>query len=215
MSSVLSSRPSGPGRISTGSRFMSVGDLSESALTSRGSGQDLTHWSITPDWTMESDLQPSKDCRMSYFPSDPGKMRSRSLPRSLTKCLANWSSGVPASPPVNTTSSKATRLWSPNMNTCHFAWDTDGPPTPPPTPPLSPVSRRISKPPSLSSPNFSSSPAATQQLDSQSSKGRMPSRGYVSSLSTFEESSDSSSDTTTDDEYYLETGEDGEKETEL
>ncbi|XP_035509371.1 mucin-12 [Morone saxatilis] len=211
VSSVLSSRPSGPGRISTGSRFMSVGDLSESALTSGGTGKGLDHWSVTSDCTPEYDCQPSKDCRLSYFPSDPGKMRSRSLPRSLTRRLANWSSGVSASPSVSITTSKPAHHWSPNMNTCHFAWDTEGPPTPPPTPPLSPVSRRMSKPPSLSSPTFPSSPGASQQGDSQSSRGHLPSRGYISSLSTFEESSDSSSDTTTDDEYYL----DEEKETEL
>ncbi len=215
VSSVLSSRPSGPGRISTGSRFMSVGNLSESALTCGGAGKDLDPWSVTPNWTTKHDCQPTEDCRMSYFPSDPGKMRSRSLPRSLTRCLANWSSGESASPPVTTTNSKPSRLWSSNMNTCHFAWDTEGPPTPPPTPPLSPVSRRMSKPPSLSSPTFPGSSGAPQQVDSQSSRGHLPSRGYVSSLSTFDESSDSSSDTTTDDEYYLETGEDEEKETEL
>ncbi|XP_031150478.1 mucin-17 isoform X2 [Sander lucioperca] len=215
VSSVLSSRPSGPGRISTGSRFMSVGDLTESALTCGGTGRDLDQWSVTPDWTTEYEYQPSKDCRMSYFPNDSGKMRSRSLPRSLTRRLANWSSEVSASLPVTTTTSKAARLWSPNMNTCHFAWDTEGPPTPPPTPPLSPVSRRMSKPSSPSSPTFPSSSGAPQPLDSQSSRGHLPSRGYKSSLSTFDESSDSSSDTTTDDEYYLETGEDEEKETEL
>ncbi|KAG8009368.1 hypothetical protein GBF38_017620, partial [Nibea albiflora] len=213
VSSVLSSRPSGPGRISTGSRFMSVGDLSESALSCGGTGKDLYDWSASSDWPTNYDCQPRKDGHMSYFPSDPGKMRSRSLPRSLTRCLANWSSE--ASPPVNTLSSKPARLRSPNMNTCHFSWDTEGPPTPPPTPPLSPVTKRMSKPPSLSSPTFPSSSGASQQVDSQSSRGHLPSRGYVSSLSTFEESSDSSSDTTTDDEYYLETGEDEEKETEL
>ncbi|KAK2858594.1 hypothetical protein Q5P01_003214 [Channa striata] len=188
VSSVLSSRPSGPGRISTGSRFMSVGDLSASALTCGVNEPNL--------------------------PSDPGKMRSRSLPRSLTRRLANWSSGVPISQSVINTASKPS-LRSPNRNTCHFAWDTEGPPTPPPTPPLSPVTRRMSKPSSVSSPTFSSSPGALQHTDSQSSRGHLPSRGYVSSLSTFEESSDSSSDTTTDDEYYLETGVDDEKETEL
>ncbi|XP_032359776.1 mucin-17 isoform X1 [Etheostoma spectabile] len=215
VSSVLSSRPSGPGRISTGSRFMSVGDLTESALTCGGTGRDLDQWSVTPDWTTEYDYQPSKDCQMSCFPNDPGKMRSRSLPRSLTRRLANWSSEVSASPPVTTATSKGARLWSPNMNTCHFAFDTEVLPTPPPTPPLSPVSRRMSKPPSPSSPTFPSSPGAPQQVDSQSSRGHLPSRGYKSSLSTFDESSDSGSDTTTDDEYYLETGEDEEKETEL
>nr|XP_033494850.1 mucin-5AC [Epinephelus lanceolatus] len=215
VSSVLSSRPSGPGRISTGSRFMSVGDLSESALICGGTDEDLDQWSVNPDWTTEYDCQPSKDSKMLYFPSDPGKMRSRSLPRSLTRRLANWSSEVSTSPTVTTTTSKPARLWSPNMNICHFAWDTEGPPTPPPTPPLSPVSRRMSKPPSPSSPNFPSSSGAPQQVDSQSSRGHLPSRGYVSSLSTFDESSDSGSDTTTDDEYYLETNENEDKETEL
>ncbi|KAK9527962.1 hypothetical protein VZT92_014469 [Zoarces viviparus] len=215
VSSVLSSRPSGPGRISTGSRFMSVGDLSDSALTCGDAGKDLDQWSSTPDWTTEYDCQPSKDCRLSYFTSDPGKMRSKSLPRSLTRRLANWSSEDFPSPPVTTTTSKSAHLWSPNMNTCHIAWDKEAPQTPPPTSPLSPVSRCMSKPPSLSSPTSPSSPGASQQVDNLSPRGLLPSRGYVSSLSTFDESSDSSSDTTTDDEYYLETGEGKEKETEL
>lgn len=213
VSSVLSSRPSGPGRISTGSRFMSVGDLTDSALKCQDIRKDLDQWSITPDWTTDYDFQPSKDHQLSYFPSDPGKMRSRSLPRSLTRRLANSSSEVLTSPPVTTTTPKAARRWSPNMNTSHFAWDTEGPPTPPPTPPLSPVSRPMSKPPSLSSPPFAISSGASQQVDNLSPRGLLPSRGYVSNLSTFEESSDSSSDTTTDDEYYLDTCE--EKETEL
>ncbi|KAK5850115.1 hypothetical protein PBY51_014392 [Eleginops maclovinus] len=214
VSSVLSSRPSGPGRISTGSRYMSVGDLSESALTCEDNGKDLDQWSVHPDWTTEKECQPSKDCRKSYLTSDPGKMRSRSLPRSLTRRLANWSSEVPVSPSAKTTTAKQARLWSPSMNNCHFAWNTEGPPTPPPTPPLSPVSRRMSQPPSLSSPTYPSSSGALMQVDSQSSKGLRLSRGYETSLSTFEESTDSSSDTTTDDEYYLETGEDEEKEKE-
>ncbi|KAI3355123.1 hypothetical protein L3Q82_017994, partial [Scortum barcoo] len=71
VSSVLSSRPSGPGRISTGSRFMSVGDLSESALTCGGAGKDLDPWSVTPGWSTEYDCQPTKDSRVPYFPSDP------------------------------------------------------------------------------------------------------------------------------------------------
>ncbi|XP_008291012.1 mucin-4 [Stegastes partitus] len=215
VSSVLSSRPSGPGRISTGSRFMSMGDLSQSALSCGSNARDLSQWSVTPDWNKELDCQPASDSRAAYFPSDPGKMRSRSLPRSLTKCLANWSSGDAPSQPVTSTASRPAHLWSPNMNTCQFTWDTEGPPTPPPTPPMSPVSRRMSKPPSLSSPTFPSSSEALQQGDSQSSRGLLPSRGYVSSLSTFEESSDSNSDTTTDDEYYLESDEEREKETEL
>lgn len=209
VSSVLSSRPSRPGRISTASRFMSMGDLSQSTLTCAGnSTKDLDHWSVAPDQTTQGNNLPIKDIQM-HFPNDPGKLRSRSLPRSLTRRLANWSS------PPNVTSSKLTHLWSPNTNTCHFAWDTEGPPTPPPTPPLSPVTKRMSRPTSLSSPTFPSSPGVPQQLENQSSRCRLPSRTHVSSLSTFEESGDSSSDTTTDDEYYLETDECDEKETEL
>ncbi|XP_055364096.1 mucin-2 isoform X2 [Betta splendens] len=209
VSSVLSSRASKPGRISTGSRIMSVGDLSESVLTCAGAGGDRDRGSYPPAWTTGQDCQPAMNL---HLPSDPGKVRSRSLPRSLT--LANWSSGVSICHPAPAASSRSARLWSPNMNPCHFAWDAEAPPTPPPTPPLSPVSRRISKASSQASPPFSSSPGSPQSADSQTSRGHRPSRGYVSSLSTFEESSDSSSDTTTDDEYYLETGEE-EKETEL
>lgn len=213
VSSVLSSRPSGPGRISTGSRFMSVGDLSQSAWSCAGSSRDVDQ-SGKPDQTEELGYQPTNLCQVSDF-SDPSKMRTRSLPRSLTRCLANWSSGIPISEPVSATASKSACLRSPNMNSCHFPWDAEGPPTPPPTPPLSPVTRCMSKPPSHSSSAFSSSSGALQQVDSQSSRGLLPSRGYVSSLSTFDESSDSSSDTTTDDEYYLDEDEEGEKETEL
>lgn len=192
---------------------MSVGDLSQSAFSCGGNSGDLDPWSVKSDWSTVYGFQASEDGRKSYFPSDPGKMRSRSLPRSLTRCLANWSSGD--SPQhVNATASKPAHLRSPNMNICQFVWDAEAPPTPPPTPPLSPVSRRMSKPPSLSSPTFPSSPGVLHPGDSQS-RGHLPSRGYVSSLSTFDESSDSSSDTTTDDEYYLERDDEGEKETEL
>ncbi|XP_061569061.1 mucin-2 [Cololabis saira] len=212
VSSVLSSRPSGPGRISTGSRFMSVGDLSWPALSCGGGSRDLDQWSFKPDWSEELVGQPRDDCEMSDLLNDPSNMRSRSLPRSLTRCLANWSSGIPISETATTTS-KPARLCSPHVDSCHFAWDTEGLPTPPPTPPLSPVSRSMSKPPNLPS-AFPSSSGTREQVDNQSSRGLLPSRGYVSSLSTFDESSDSSSDTTTDDEYYLD-DEDGEKETEL
>ncbi|XP_041823755.1 mucin-5AC isoform X2 [Melanotaenia boesemani] len=215
VSSVLSSRPSGPGRISTGSRFMSVGDLSQSAFSCRDNDRDFGQCPVTPDWTEEFGFQPPNDSGISNSPTDPSKMRSRSLPRSLTRCLTNWSSGVPSFQPASATSSKPARLRSPNMSTCHFAWEADGPPTPPPTPPLSPVARRMAKPPGLSSPTFPTSSGALQQAESQSSRGGLSSRDYVSSLGTFDESSDSSSDTTTDDEYYLETDQEGEKETEL
>ncbi|XP_029385375.1 uncharacterized protein LOC115061233 [Echeneis naucrates] len=214
VSSVLSSRPSGPGRIATGSRFMSVGDLSGSSLTCGGSGKDWDLWTLTPNWTtLECGSQHLSDCCIPYFHSDPGKIRSRSLPQSLTRHLAGWSSGVSVFQPVTTTASKS-HLWSPNMNTCQFAWDTEGPLTPPPTPPLSPVSRRLSNPPGLSSPIFPSSSGVPPSTQSHSARGHLPSRDYISNLSTFEESSDSSSDTT-DDEYYLIAGEGEEKETEL
>ncbi|KAM9332393.1 uncharacterized protein KZ484_017506 [Pholidichthys leucotaenia] len=205
VSSVLSSRPSGPGRIATGSRFMSVGDLSWSSLQCGDNDKDRNHSPAVNDQTTEFDHRASYDGQLSYFPSEPSKLRSRSLPRSLTKCLAKWSSGD-SPQPLATMASKPVRLRSPIMNTCQFPWDTEGPPTPPPTPPHSPVSRRISKPPSSSSPTSLRSSGALQQA-------YVPSKGYASSLATFEESSDSSSDTTTDDEYYLE--DDGDKETEL
>nr|XP_057915352.1 mucin-2 isoform X2 [Doryrhamphus excisus] len=207
VSSVLSSRSSRPGRISTGPKFMSVGDLSEPE-PAYGGEEDLNPWLST-----KCDHGPMFDTQMeSCFPSD-GKVRSRSLPRSLTRHLAQQSSGLPLCPAAASTASTSPHRWSPNMNICHFDWDTVSPPTPPPTPPLSPHTRRMSKPPSVSSPNFPSPPA--EPLDTHSPRGHLPSRGYISSLSTFEESSDSTSDTTTDDEYYLEESENEEKETEL
>lgn len=195
VSSVSSSRPSGPGRISTGSRFMSVGDLTKPMAFSCGhTASDVENWS--GQYGCQSHFDDSQDTR---FPSDSGKMRSRSLPRSFTQ---NWGQSLSLS---------SNPTWSPSVN--DFPRDVEGPPTPPPTPPLSPVNRRMSKAPCQSPPGFSGSPDPPQ--DSQASRGHLPSRGYMTSLSTFEESSDSSSDTTTDDEYYLETGEDEEKETEL
>ncbi|XP_029954878.1 mucin-12 [Salarias fasciatus] len=208
VSSVLSSRPSGPGRISTGSRFMSVGDLSHSALSPGGNSAGLDRWSMPPDGASDSAGQLTKPHHLWNSSCDLDKFRSRSLPRSLTKCLANWSSETTPPQAFLSASSKPARRHSPNVDICHFTWEAEGPPTPPPTPPLSPVSRRMSKPPSLSSPTFPST-SGTLQAD------RAHLRSYSSSLSTFEESSDSSSDTTTDDEYYLEADETGEKETEL
>nr|XP_061821638.1 uncharacterized protein zmp:0000000991 [Nerophis lumbriciformis] len=209
VSSVLSSRSSRPGRISTGPRFMSVGDLSEPESTYGGADEDLNSW-----LSIKSNRRPKSNYLMQYyFLSEAGKDRSRSLPRSLTSRLAQWSSGVPVCPPAASTASKSPHLWG-DMNTSHFDWDLVSPPTPPLTPPLSPHTRRMSKPPSVSSPNFPSPPL--EPLDNLSPRGHLPSRGYISSLSsTFEESSDSNSDTTTDDEYYLEESEDGEKETEF
>lgn len=207
VSSVHSSRPAQPGRISTGTRFMSVGDLSQPALSS-ASGSELHQWSATPTEMGQFYNQPDLDPHVLY---DAGKQRSRSLPRSLTQCLAKWSSGVPPSQSTTATPSKSGRLRSPSMNICQFPWDTEGLPTPPPTPPLSPAVRRMSKPSSLPSPT---SPEAVHQVDGQPSRLHRPFRGFVSSLGTFDESSDSSSDTTTDDEYYIDS-DGGEKETEL
>ncbi|XP_061121290.1 mucin-3B isoform X1 [Syngnathus typhle] len=206
VSSVLSSRRSGPGRISTGPKFMSVDDLSETVPTYGGGDEDFNQW-------LERNCNHRAIRQMqSHMPSDGGKARSRSLPRSLTRRLAQWSSGVSVCPPADT-AAMSPNHWSPKMKTSHFDWDTVSPPTPPPTPPLSPQPRRMSKPPSLSSPNLSS--PSPEPMDSPSPRGHLPSRGYVSHLTTFEESSDSSSDTTTDDEYYLENSDDDEKETEL
>lgn len=196
VSSVSSSRPSGPGRISTGSRFMSVGDLTNTAFSCGHTASDSDNWSA------QCGGQNNPDSQAGRYSND-GKVRSRSLPRSFTQGLSSWGMG-------QSTSSNPT--WSQNMDTVDFPWDTEGPPTPPPTPPMSPVTRRMSKPPCLSPPSFTGQSDPPQDL---SPRGRLPSRGYTSSLSTFDESSDSSSDTTTDDEYYLETGEDEEKETEL
>uniref|UniRef100_A0A1A7YYK0 Uncharacterized protein n=1 Tax=Iconisemion striatum TaxID=60296 RepID=A0A1A7YYK0_9TELE len=210
VSSVLSGRSSRPGRISTGSRFMSVGDLSQSTLSCPGNDKQLCQGSLPPDWTGDFHYQPTNDCRMSDFFGDTSNTRSRSLPRSWTRLMTSWSSGVPPSQSVTASASKPALLRSPTINTCHFAWDTEGPPTPPLTPPLSPVTRRMSKPPSLSS----SSSSPTFSPVQQPSRRHLPSRKYVSSLSTFDES-DSGSDTTTDDEYYLESDDDGGKETEL
>ncbi|XP_053716659.1 mucin-12 isoform X1 [Synchiropus splendidus] len=200
VSSVLSSRPSGPGRISTGSRVMSVGDLTAPSLSCRRSSRDSDQWALYPSWT--TDLS---DSALAYSQDDASQMRSRSLPRSLTRRLANWGSELSGPPPPLTTS-KSAGLWSPSLNICQFTWDTEAPPTPPPTPP--PATRRMSKPSSSNSPV---SPGESQ--DSPPPRGRLPSRGYISSLSSFQESSESGSDTTTDDEYYLETDE--ERETEL
>lgn len=205
VSSILSSRPSGPGRISTGSRVMSVGNLCESALTYAGKHQDLDL--LAPEW---ASCRVSKGIRM-YCANGQSKIRSRSLPRSLTKCLSSWNSGVPPLSRGETLMAKPGHFVGPNISISHSTWDAGGPPTPPPTPPLSPVSRRMSKRPSPSSPVFPVSPASP--IDGPS-RGHLPSRGRVSRLGTFEEFSDNSSETTTDDEYYLETSEE-EKETEL
>ncbi|KAJ0023059.1 hypothetical protein NQD34_015193 [Periophthalmus magnuspinnatus] len=196
VSSVSSSRPSGPGRISTGSRFMSASDLTKASTFSCGhTANDSDNW--------HGQNGSEANSQSGRYTND-GKVRSSSLPRSFTQRLSNWSERQ---------SGSSSNPWGQRMDTVDFPWDTEGPPTPPPTPPLSPVNVRMSKPPSLSPPSFSGQSDPPQ--DNLSPRRLLPSRGYTSSLSTFEESSDSSSDTTTDDEYYLETGEDEEKETEL
>lgn len=204
VSSVLSSRPSRPGRISTGSRVMSVGNLCESTLTYADKPQDLDL--LAPDWASG---RLGKGFQL-YCTNGPSKIRSRSLPRSLTKCLSSWNSGVPPPSRVEPLMAKPGHFVGPNISV--FTWDEGGPPTPPPTPPLSPVSRWMSKPLSLSSPIFPVLPGSP--LDGPS-RGHLPSWGRASRLGTFEEFSENSSETTTDDEYYLETSEEEEKETEL
>lgn len=211
VSSVLSSRPSGPGRISTGSRVMSVGNLCESAFTYAGHRQELDVEWDGPHWAMESTCRMGKGFQM-YCTKDSTKMRSRSLPRSLSKYLSGWKSGVAPPSLGDAPTAHPAHLLKPGGS--HFSWDAEGPPTPPPTPPLSPLARRMSKPPSPSSPKFPSSPGSPQQLGGFPG-GALPSRGHKPSLGTFDECSDNSSETTTDDEYYLETGEEEEKETEL
>lgn len=210
VSSVLSSRPSGPGRISTGSRHMSLGNLTEFNLTCGKNSNDLD-WSIDPDWTSTYNHMPCKKLQ-DYYTTDSSRMRSRSLPRSFTRHLADWG---PVPPPGHTLTSKSPHLWKSDRDPQYFHWDTEGPPTPPPTPPLSPVVRRMSKPSSVSSPTFPGPSGAQQQKGVMSTRGNSVIRSYTSSLGTFEENSDSSSDTTTDDEYYLQTGDMDEKETEL
>nr|XP_029482399.1 uncharacterized protein LOC115105020 [Oncorhynchus nerka] len=236
VTSVLSSRPSGPGRISSGPRVSSVSDLTYPALTF---GEEVMTWDdcrvkgdwtiprwdthtttghkttgdsqAVNDWSVVSDRtsrNERKTIKANFI--NPHKARSKSLPRNVS-----WSSEVTAPSPTSTTTG---RMWNHgSLETSHSLWDTEGPPTPPLSPPWSPASRRISRPPSSSS---SASPSPTDSRASQDSlspRGRLPSRGYVSNLAVFEESdsgSDMDSDTTTDDEYYL-AGDGGEKETEL
>ncbi|XP_062335584.1 mucin-2 isoform X2 [Osmerus eperlanus] len=184
VSSVLSSRPFGPGRISTGPGMVSVSNLTDpddAAATSGGVAAWVDHSSASKgDWLMSN------------------RSGFRSLPRYSTRGLEVTSPG---------------QVRSTSLDTSHFLWVSEGPPTPPLTPP----SRRMSRSPSTSPSSPPCSAGGRVSPDSQASRGHLPSRGYVSSLSAFEESdadSDASSDTTTDDEYYLGDG-DAEKETEL
>lgn len=229
VTSVLSSRPSGPGRISSGPSVSSVSDLTYPALTF---GEEVMTWDdcrvkgdwtipmwdthtttghkttgdsqAVNDWSVVSDRtsrNERKTIKANFI--NPHKARSKSLPRNVS-----WSSEFTAPSPTSTTTG---RMWNHgSLETSHSLWDTEGPPTPPP----SPASRRISRPPSSSSASPTDIRASP---DSLSPRGRLPSRGYVSNLAVFEESdsgSDMDSDTTTDDEYYL-AGDGGEKETEL
>ncbi|XP_046880231.1 serine-rich adhesin for platelets-like isoform X2 [Hypomesus transpacificus] len=184
VSSVMSSRPFGPGRISTGPGMVSVSDLTDPddpAVTSRGVATWVDHSGAGKgDWLMSN------------------RSGFRSLPRYRTRGLEVTSPG---------------QVRSTSLDTSHFLWESEGPPTPPLTPP----SRRMSRSPSTSPSSPPCSAGGGVSPESQASRGRLPSRGYVSSLSAFEESdadSNASSDTTTDDEYYLGDG-DAEKETEL
>lgn len=247
VSSVHRSRPSGPGRISTGPRVASVEDLDNPALTwgevtaapgdSEGRGdwtvpsrqyhtlpgrrrkttrgrEGLNQWSFVADrtvgkggWGIDSHSA-AMDYGPAVVPGDPSRLRSRSLPRSLIRPLSAWSSPTTAnSTPSNTSSG---RLRSPaSLDSPHFQWDVEVPLTPP----SSPCTRKMSKPPSSSS--SSMSPVSPPTPDNLTSRVRLRSRGYISSLEAFDEYG-SDSDTTTDDEYYLETEAAGDdRETEL
>lgn len=188
VSSVVSSRRLGSKPISTGSRVLSVDNLC-----------DPTHETLKYKCQSMGDPGNASSYRLSNCPSE---MRSRSLPRSLSRSLSCWS--TEGSPPKDHLSSPTSR------DTARLQLYSAGGPTPPPSPP-SPAARLMSKSPSRSSPG---SPAASK--DCQSPLGLLP-RGSVASLSDFEDSSDSSSDSssTTDDEYYLDSEEDDDKETAL
>ncbi|XP_029510937.2 uncharacterized protein LOC115125560 [Oncorhynchus nerka] len=231
VSSVLSSRPSGPGRISTSPRISSVSYLTDPSLsfgeevmtwddlrvkgdwiipmwdthTTTGDSQAVNNWSVISDQTSKNER---KTITANF--TDPRKSRSKSLPRNVS-----WGSEVTCQSPTATGC-----MWNPgSLETSHFLWDTERPATTPPSPLWSPASRRISRPTSSSYPASTSPTDRRVSQDSLSPRGRLPSRGYVSSLAAFEESDsdsafDMDSDTTTDDEYCL-PGDSGEKETEL
>ncbi|CAB1349942.1 unnamed protein product [Coregonus sp. 'balchen'] len=228
VSSVLSSRPSGPGRISTGPRVSSVSDLTDHALTF---GEEVMTWDdlrvkgnwIIPTWDSHTttshkttgdsqavktpgDSQAGND--WSVISDQTSKNERKTITanfianKSRSKSLprnVSWGSEV-TGPSPTTTSTTTSRMWNPgSLETSHFLWDTEGPATPSPSPLWSPASRRISRPPSSSS---SASPTPTDRRlsqDSLSPRGCLPSRGYVSSLAAFEESdSDSASDMDSD-----------------
>ncbi|KAL1006640.1 hypothetical protein UPYG_G00074800 [Umbra pygmaea] len=196
VTSVLSSRPSGPGRISQGS---SLSDLSDPTLPFEGEDVTRGNLRVKGDWTIPT--LDSNPCPKSTGDSQANRSKSKSR-------NVSWSSDVTVLSPK--------RVTGLSPETSHFRWDTEGPLTPPPSPPWSPASRLISR--SLSSSSASPSPSDRRvSPDRLSPRGHLPSRGYVSSLAAFKEADsgpDMDSDSTTDDEYYL-AGDRGEKETEL
>ncbi|KAI5617722.1 hypothetical protein C0J50_22726 [Silurus asotus] len=169
VSSVVSGRPSGPGRISTGSRQSSVSDLSSlDSFVSKSQHSSINSSLSSPenDFTTSTGHMPYKG------PTGRGPSEGR--------------------------------LRSPdNQEASSFSWDMESDPTPPHSPLQT---RRISQ---ISSP---SSATCRSPPESLSPRGLLPSRNYKSTLSVFEESD---SETTTDGEYYLNSDDDNEKETEL
>ncbi|XP_066497839.1 uncharacterized protein zmp:0000000991 [Hoplias malabaricus] len=121
VTSVVSGRPSGPGRISTGSKQGSVSDLTSS-----------------PDefvtWSKHSSL--GSPCDSPGF----GARSPSSVPAHNTykACAGRW--------PTNDHLWSPVKL---EISPC--SWDIETDPTPPPSPPFSPTSRRMSQIPSSSS----------------------------------------------------------------
>ncbi|KAJ3611447.1 hypothetical protein NHX12_021462 [Muraenolepis orangiensis] len=194
VSSVVSSRRLGSERISTGSRVLSMDDLLNGAHQSKYKCQSMGDQGYDTNYRLSS---------------GPTEMRSRSLPRSLTRSLSCWSSE--GSPPKkqSPTATPHDRLSGPSSRgTDHFHY-LEGVLTPPPSP-LSPAARQMSRPPRRSSPGSPGTPG-----DSESVRGMLSTRGLIASLSDFNESSSSDSESTTDDEYYLIPAEDDDKESAL
>ncbi|XP_052356421.1 serine-rich adhesin for platelets-like isoform X2 [Oncorhynchus keta] len=189
VSSVLSSRPSGPGRISTSPRISSVSYLTDPSLSF---GEEVMTWDdlrVKGDWII-----PMWDTHTTTSHKTTGDSQAVKTTGD-SQAVNNWSV-------ISDQTSKNER---------HA--------TTPPSPLWSPASRRISRPTSSSYPASTSPTDRRVSQNSLSPRGRLPSRGYVSSLAAFEESDsdsafDMDSDTTTDDEYCL-PGDSGEKETEL
>ncbi|XP_072545445.1 uncharacterized protein [Salminus brasiliensis] len=121
VSSIVSGRPSGPGRISTGSKG-SVSDLS--SLDEFSSRSRHSSISISPEDSPEYGVKgpSSLPVHNTYKGCVQGRLPSNDR---------LWS-------PVS-------------LDTSPYARDTEADPTPPPSPPFSPTSRRISRVPSSSS----------------------------------------------------------------